>query len=149
MAHFCAIGACLGVITFGRSVKGGSSRRVSGRAPCHGKAGVLRAGGVAGSLRARAARASQDPKATAGMGPRRLPRAQARRMGRTPRRSPHDRRNLVAAARGQAARERGPNDPHKTTESATQVPAERGAQVQLRINNRAGSLRLRPCYGIM
>ena len=55
--------------------KGGRSRRVSGRAPCHGKAGVLRAGGVAGSLWARAARASQDPQATAGMGPRRLPRA--------------------------------------------------------------------------
>lgn len=44
---------------------------------------VLFRGGAAGPW-ARAARASQDPKATAGMGPRRLPRAQARRMGRTP-----------------------------------------------------------------
>ena len=42
------------------------------------KRACYRAGGVAGSLWARAARASQDPKATAGMGPRRLPRAPGR-----------------------------------------------------------------------
>ena len=90
--------------------KGGRSRRVSGRAPCHGKAGVLpsRGGG----------------RKPVGAGGPRKPRPEGKRRGWGPaacqgrrrdawaahRRSPHDRRNLVAAARGQSGTRAGPRD---------------------------------------
>lgn len=72
------------------------------------KRACYRAGGVAGSLWARAARASQDPKATAGMGPRRLPRAPGATHG------PHTEEARTTAAillrrhAGKAGRERAP-----------------------------------------
>lgn len=72
------------------------------------KRACYRAGGVAGSLWARAARASQDPKATAGMGPRRLPRAPGATHG------PHTDEARTTAAillrrhAGKAGRERAP-----------------------------------------
>lgn len=90
---------------------------------------VLFRGGAAGPW-ARAARASQDPKATAGMGPRRLPRAQARRMGRTPIEARTTAGILLRRHAGRRHASAGPADPRQTTESTTQGPAERGAQVQ-------------------
>lgn len=73
------------------------------------KRACYRAGGVAGSLWARAARASQDPKATAGMGPRRLPRAQARRMGRTPKKPARPPQSCCGGTRASGTRA-GPRD---------------------------------------
>ena len=91
-------------------VKGGvSRRRRSGRSPLTGPKGVcFFAGGLPGRGRGRAAR--DKPREAMGMGPHCFP---GRRRDALPahRRSPHDRRNLVAAARGQAARERGPERP--------------------------------------
>ena len=132
--------------------KGGRSRRVSGRAPCHGKAGVLRAGGVAGSLRARAARASQDPWQAAGMGPRRLPRAQARRMGRTPKKPARPPKSCCGGTRagGTGARARAAHTKRqKAQRKCPPSGAHKCNEAIITIKNRAGSLRLRPCYGIM
>lgn len=88
--------------------KGGRSRRVSGRAPCHGKAGVLfEPGGWPEACgRGRPAQA-KTRRQRRGWGPAAC-QGRRRDAWAAHRRSPHDRRNLVAAARGQAGRERAP-----------------------------------------
>lgn len=90
--------------------KGGRSRRVSGRAPCHGKAGVLPSRGGGRKPVGAGGPRKPRPEGNGGDGAPPLAKGARRDAWAAHRRSPHDRRNLVAAARGQSGTRAGPRD---------------------------------------